>query len=501
MVHLSEGIAFGGVDTRWGASPEYNYKVIDPATGLRYSGITPYQAIGVQQIIRSMQYNYERGIRRFCLNDPHGTVSVTSDGYCTYGGIWDCMRSKSIERPWDGTRFANPYYNCWPELSNGDTLPTYSTNPSDPYNTLTFNPDGRWSEFFVLLRVWLGSNSSYGYDVGLDGVTPMSDKRNEVEIILYTGFGIPTNGVGDFPDHEVNYTHIIGVPSLQNRTDGGHGFQMPDPENNAAHAAYLDRFKNWYTCGITGVGADVGLFAFNYEKGDWIYNNPVDMPSFHYQKHTNMRRYLQKEYDSLPLSSDPDLGEVKYQDREFAYFAEGHPWNWNKKHAVTYPDIDYPVVGTSEYLDLFGITELHGDNTAHIGSWQHYCKYIQLYQGLSQFNNGTWQGGSGTAFNGADPNRKWRFNPDTTEIHLLITTLPTPYFDISDANMAAVDADIDSAENQEKIQLCIDYWIDYIDRGYVYQPTLYWNSYQVYKQIHKGIMQYLGEWPDSDPEL
>jgi len=498
-VHIGLPIAFGGTDTRWGMSTEALYKTIDTGTGLRLAGIGTYENIGVQQIIRTMQYHYERGIKRFVINTPPGCIAVTAEGYPAYGGIWDCMGTKSQERLYDGQRFANPFYTNWLTLNNGDTLPTYSTNPADPYNTLSYYSGGRAAEWYVHLRTWLGSNAAYGYDKGLDGVTPMGDKRSEVEVYIYTGFGIPTlNGA---PDHAVNYVAIMSDAYNQTFQDisTGHGFEMPDPENDAAHATYLDQWKMWFEAGACGIGADVGLYAFNYEKGDWIYQNLAQMPATHNQKKTNMRRYLENLYNNMDLGSSSGQ---RYANRPFSYFVEGHPWNWNVKHGGTNPEISYPVVGTEEYLDLFGVAGVEGDNnnSAYRGSWQHYTKYIQMYEGLAQFRNGTWQGGSGTAFNGADPNRKWKFDPNTTEVHLLASVLPCPYMDESNEALTAYDARYTDADVQSMMDDCAEWWIDYIDRGYVYQSVTYPFSYKVHREIHKRIMQYLGEWPSSDPD-
>lgn len=497
IIHIGIPIAFGGTDTRWGMSQEALYKTINTATGLRLPGIGTYENIGVQQIIYTMQYHYERGIRRFLINSPQGCIGVDPGGYPAYGGIWDCMSSKSIERPWDGTRFANPFYTNWLTLSNGDPLPTYSTNPSDPYNTLLYLNNGRQAEWYVHLRVWLGSNAAYGYHLGLDGVTAMPDKRGEVEVYIYTGFGIPTlNGA---VDHESNYVSVMGESTNQTYQNlaTGHGFEMPDPDNDSSHVTYLDQWKKWFENGACGIGGDVGVFAFNYEYGDWVYQNPdSNMPAFHNQKKTNMRRYFENLYNNMPAGTG--VGQ-RYVSHPFSYFVEGHPWNWNKKHGTTNPDIAHPVVGTDEYLDLFGISAPLGDNSAYRGSWQHYTKYIQMYEGLSQFRNNTWQGGSGTAFNGADPNRKWKFDPETTEIHLLANVLPCPYMDESDSALAAYDARYTDADVQALMDACAEYWIDYIDRGYILMSSTYPFSYKVQREIHKRIMQHLGVWPDSDP--
>ena len=88
-VHIANGISFSGTDVRWGTPPTYGYRTIDLAKGERLPGIGTYEAVGFQEIIRTMQYNWERGFRRFMLNTPIGSVSVNESLFPAYGGIQD----------------------------------------------------------------------------------------------------------------------------------------------------------------------------------------------------------------------------------------------------------------------------------------------------------------------------------------------------------------------------------------------------------------------------
>jgi hypothetical protein len=182
-------------------------------------------------------------------------------------------------------------------------------------------------------------------------------------------------------------------------------------------------------------------------------------------------------------------------NRPFSYFVEGHPWDPNTKHGDS-TGAAYPVPGTDEYYGLYSpLGDKYGDSSEYSGSWQHYCKYLQTYIGVSQFANGVFPGG--TAYGGADPNRKWKFDKDTTEIHMYVDSPARPYFDTSDANMYSMEETY--YDYQDQINQCVDFWKDYIDRGYVFQPMNYHNSYKINKEIVKGVLQYTGEWPESDP--
>jgi hypothetical protein len=491
---LHIGIAVAGFgDSAWSSQTNYSHKTVNPATGLYHTGVTAYQNIGFMMTIRHMQYNYERGIRRFLINSPCGNVSV-GPGIPAYGGIWNAAKAKEIVNPYTGVHYANPNNNCW-GTANGSATPVYSTNPADPYTTTTFTNDGRTAEFYVLLRTWLISSAAYGFHVGLNGVTPMTDKRDEVEIIIYTGFGIPYQN--NVLASDVNYVRVMGEDTnyLYQDNPSGAAFQMPDPDNNPDHATYLEQWKQWHECGVSGIGADVGAYAWNWRNGCWAYTTPdTYMPATHGTPKTDIRKYLEKQYNDMAYGFA--LGE-RMTDRPFSYFAEGHPWDWNVKNAGGNPAYSYPIPGTEESLSLLSpLGDKFGLTSPYSGSWQHYCKYIQMHVGLSQFTNGAFPGGVG--FAGADPNRKWKFDKANTEIHLYVTNPAQPWFDTADANMYSMETTYEDFRSQ--INDCVDWWTDYIDRGYCFQPINYHDSYKVNKEIVKGVLQYTGEWPDSDPD-
>jgi hypothetical protein len=496
-VHIADPITFSGVDERWGGPVNYGAQTINLATGARLPGIGTYELIGVQRTIATMQYHYERGIRRFMINSPQGTVAVTAEGFPAYGGIWSCMQQRTITN-WDGSEtFVNPNMACWP----GRTVPPTLEESA----TASFISFGRTNEWFEHLRVWLLSGASLGYNVGMDGTTPMTDKRGDVEIYIYTGFGIPfKTGAVDF---NANYVKVLGNAENKIWMNNPNGFQMPDPDNKSDHANYLtSEWNKWFNIGVSGVGGDVGVYAANYRHGDWVYqlisdgtNIDTITPTTYDVPLTNMRRWFENHYFSLPIGTGVGTAERFNTVNKFKYFIEGFPWDVNAaKITNRSSSFLFPEAGTDEaygFLDSWGAPKLVG-TSRYSNSWMHYTPYIQLLDGLTTFKNGAYQFPT-NQFNGSDPNNKWRFDPTTTEIHILVTDPARPFTSSSDPELTALSNTINSPATQAKVEQCVDFWLDFMDRGYVYMFFVSPDGYVFNRTVHKRIMEELGHWPSG----
>jgi hypothetical protein len=69
----------------------------------------------------------------------------------------------------------------------------------------------------------------------------------------------------------------------------------------------------------------------------------------------------------------------------------------------------------------------------------------------------------------------------------------------STTNMNNLSVNTSASATQTIIENCVTYWMDFINRGYVYQPVLYHDDFLINRTIHKRIMQELGKWPVTDP--
>lgn len=485
-VHIADPISFGGNNAMWGSPDNYGARTIDLASGNRLAGIGTYEPIGVQRLINIMQYNYERGIRRFMINSPQGTITVENN-FPAYGGIWTCMQQRFITA-YDGTSFVNPNLNCWPGRT---TVPTLAE--AQDLNTAFF-ANGRTNEFYQHLRTWLISSASMGYNVGLDGVTPMSDKRPEVELYIYTGFGIPYKN-GNVHT-EANYVHVLGNGANGNfqwQDNTTSGFKMPDPANIQEHSNYLQLdWRKWFECGVNGIGQDVGVYAWNHRHGDWVYEDSFK-PTNYNKPLTNIRKWFTDYYNSIPVGFNP--GD-RFSSKPFKLFLEAFPWDSDPNKIINRStNNNFVTANTNEYYSFWNPlgSQEDSNSTAYKGSWMHYAPYIVLPGLLSQFSNGGFP--NTNQYCGADPNRKWKFDKDTTEIHLLIDFLAKPYADLSELNNLSLD--IGSAKSQEVINKCVEYWKDYLDRGYVYMPAIYTWNYLIEREINKKLLEYLGVWPSG----
>lgn len=493
--HLSGPISFGGIDTTWSSPSNYCLPSYNTATGQRYAGLTADSAVGVQDILKSMSYLYDRGIRRFMINSPCG--NIFTGGIPAYGGIWSPMTSRYVTRPTDGAKIPNPYPECWKSIPGQTNPPTIVPAINAPdLDTLPFNATGRSAEWRDQLRYWLTGGLGYS-------------NHSDSEVYIYTGYGIPTkiDSGSIVPDYTANFVREMGMDKnilYMNKPDGV-GFQMPDPDKNALHDTYLrSEWAKWLEAGICGIGADVGVYAWNYKYGSWVYNYPglpdlnTVIPPNYNAPTTNMRKWFERLWNSSPKGYG--TGERFSNASNFSYFLENFPWDSDTIINLTSAP-NHPAPDTDEYYSFWN--PLGGgrdrNSTEYGPGWQHYAKYIITQDALiTRLNNG-WAGGP-TGYNGADPNRKWKFDPDTTEIHLLAISLARPFTTDTNDTLTNLSNNISAPSTQAIIEEAVNWWLYYFQEcGYVYQSLIYHDSYLIQKHIHKGIMQGLGYWPVSDP--
>jgi hypothetical protein len=479
-VHLAQTIS-QVTDSTWSSNPDFCEAIIDDATGNRLPGYDQTTNKGVQVMINTMQYHYDRGIRRFIINTPCGTLE-NGQASVAYSGIWSPMQQRKIAKS-DGTFVVNPYKGCW--KANGYNVPDLASVDSAPFISV-----GKTAEYFQLLRSWLTGGMGWtGNKLGQD----------PVEIYIYTSHVIPLTSSGQ-PDYTKNWVRYPGNTVNVTWQNQPNGFAMPDPESVAAHQSYLQsEMRKWYEIGVCGFGADVGLFAWNHRKGDWIYTNNPAKPANYDSPVTNMRRWFERDYFALPVGQAPN--QRFNPTTKFTYFQEIHPWDQDPNKITNRTTSNsFPTANTNEAYSFYDPWGSNGDSnsTAYKGSWQHYSPYIIGLTNMNTWINGNWENPT-NQYNGADPNRKWEFDKTNTEIHLLVTQLARPYTDTSNTLLTQLSNNINDPATQTIINDCANWYMDYFDRGYVYQPVLYHNSYQVEKEIHKKIMQNLGYWPQSNP--
>lgn len=249
----------------------------------------PISNTGFQKLIENyMTWNYDRGIRRFMLWTPGGTLSVQNGGgfegvpldsyYPVYtSAITSSMQNKIYDQyrlNYDGTtevvaRYVNPAEACWRNITtpvtpvsgdSGELLIPATVEEAESYpfcsdsdwdgESPCFDPDGRKNEVLTCIEQWIETHSDA--DVG-----------------IYMGYTIPL--LSGVPEHGINT--IIGSAGtgnfLQNetRTDR-RGWAVPNPSNDQDHADFLiEELQPWVDAGINFVGLDVGSGMFNYENG------------------------------------------------------------------------------------------------------------------------------------------------------------------------------------------------------------------------------------------
>jgi hypothetical protein len=265
VVHISYGVAGGIADQYWGSTADHCKAVIDPTNNLRRAGVSETTNIGVQQVINTMSYHYDRGIRRFIINSPCGTITSdgSTGGELAFAGVWSTSVNKWILRK-DGTRVINPFEGCWPDGV-----------PSDPYasgvndGSIQFVSNGRTLDWYVLLRSWIAGDND---------LWPGASAKQDIEIAIYSSFVIPLSNFA--PTTNKNWVDFPNDANNKTLMNASEGYAFPDPANNYLHAAYLrNEYRRWFECGICGVGADVGQYAWNHSKGSWIYQDTSDLPT------------------------------------------------------------------------------------------------------------------------------------------------------------------------------------------------------------------------------
>ena len=255
--------------------------------------------LGLQKYLDDyLTWNYERGLRRFLLWSPAGTmhyINPQGNLYSAYtSAVTSAMENKIYEKfqlNSDGTytvveRFVNPSESCWknvesirnmpsggtlriPSLEEAENIP-YCTDPDYSGVGPCFDPEGRKNEWFTCLGEWIANHPDA--DVG-----------------LYIGYTIPTlNGIPE--SKNITIAGAAGTSNfLQNTSgEGVRGWQVPDPENNQAHADFLtEELQPWMDIGINFLGFDVGQGMFNYNNGgttSWGANHASRTPVGNYKE-------------------------------------------------------------------------------------------------------------------------------------------------------------------------------------------------------------------------
>jgi alpha-tubulin suppressor-like RCC1 family protein len=207
---------------------------------------------GIQKIIENyLEYNYNRGYRRFLVWVPCGYSTTYGPGYTS------AITSAMKHRVYTGG-IINPSEACW----HGNNLPIDpatglripQTVQQAQSTTLTFNENGRLNEWLTQLGAWIAAHPQA--DVG-----------------LYIGYAIPTlNGT---PVGDIGISGDLGNGSSGQNAQSGRGWQTPNPANNAIHAQFLrNELQPWIDIGINFLAIDAGPGMFNYENGGSVSYGP-----------------------------------------------------------------------------------------------------------------------------------------------------------------------------------------------------------------------------------
>lgn len=490
-IHMAISISGLG-EQYWSGQESWCQSIINPVTGLRYDGTGGIPTVdittnkGVQQLILTMDYFYNRGFRRFMFNTPCGTVTLDGVSNDSFAGWWTPMTQRKVQRK-DGVYVPNPYQGCWIDPS---TNPTGTVPSLANVDTAPFRSNGRTYEWYSLLRAWLRGNA-----LGYSGDKLETDP---VECYVYSGFSIPYKN--NAPDPTRNWLDGNTDNKILQFRNTANGYQFPDPDNNPQHATYLqNELRPWYECGVSGVGHDAGPFAWNYRNGMWVFGNGTTPPSSFLQRTTNIRKWLENDYFSL---SQGNGSNQRYNTTsKFTYFQESQPWNSDPAMILNKTtNNSFPTINTNEAYSLYlplG-AEDGSFNTKYSAGWLNYSPYLSLYDTINTWKNGNWTNPA-NQYNGGDPNRKWRFDPETTEVHLLTLNPGVPFTDGVYGTYVQLSDTINTPATQAIVEDTVDFWMDYMNRGYIWHPVMYHFNTLFERTINKRIMQELGYWPQADP--
>jgi hypothetical protein len=202
---------------------------------------------GIDKLIQdSLDWNYNRGVRRFMLWLPCGYLSADGGAYTS------AVSSAMKNRVYTGD-IINPAESCWSGITVKDpATQLFIPQNVEQANNATFNPNGRLDEWLDKFGDWI-------------------DAHLDADVGIYIGYVIPTvNGIPNASTH-IAMVGGAGATGDQQNTTTGRGWQIPDPANNAAHAAFLEtELQPWIDIGITSIGLDVGQGMFNYAYGGTI---------------------------------------------------------------------------------------------------------------------------------------------------------------------------------------------------------------------------------------
>ena len=383
---------------------------------------------GINKLIQDhLDWNYNRGVRRFMLWLPCGYLSADGGAYTS------AVSSAMKNRVYTGG-IINPAESCW----SGITVKDPTTNLFIPQtvaqaNSATFNPNGRLDEWLDKFGDWITAH-------------PLAD------VGIYIGYVIPT--VDGIPNASTHIAMVGGAGATgdQQNTTTGRGWQIPDPANNAAHAAFLEReLQPWIDIGITSIGLDVGQGMFNYAYGGTIsYGDGTasasKSPVGDY-KHWLMTRWptlktvigeaLPIDFKAPVLNEFNQIADTSYP-RKTVYLTDtsmevckAEPTlNGSSLDSINpiYTDSCWANKGRERFRKLNPDgkdyrTQTDPNGLVYSAGAYQYCPYVILQSG--NLNSGEWNIGKhnmGTISNwaGLDPNNMWCWYKRNTEIGLYV---------------------------------------------------------------------------------
>jgi hypothetical protein len=494
---------------------------------------------GIQKIIESyLEYNYNRGYRRFLIWVPCGYLSTYGSGYTS------AISSAMKQRVYTGN-IINPSEACW----HGNNLPIDPTTglripqtiQQAQSTTLTFNENGRLNEWLTQLGAWIAAHPSA--DVG-----------------IYMGYAIPTlNGA---PVGDIGISGDIGNGSSGQNATTGRGWQTPNPANNPAHATFLrNELQPWVDIGVNFFAIDAGPGMFNYANGGSVSYGPSAASK---DPVGDYKAWLMQEFDlktvmaeALPVdfraqildefnkpinSGHPrktmmkiDLTKETCKGTEVPSESEaGDPFNtvytddcWYNKGRERFRKLD---AGGKDYRAQSGDSK---DLVYSAGAYQ-YCPYLSLMNGY--YDQGEWNIGPENEdtlgnFAGIDPNKMMCWYRQNTEIGVIVENiyllssdlrriyrenfanwqgygrlwetapawhdqgLATPTAAVSTNNLiGAHDGRQHTRDSEFYNRIRNEIFVkikNYIDRGYVYWATISKLDGQLNKDVDQDVRRYV----------